>query len=143
MLHFWNELAWITSNLLIGYIAVALIIFAVGYYVLFDPKATTAGKLVFRFALSLVGVIGLICIGIFVDPSAGSAWFEFPGDIIWWRPTLRLAVYAYVAYTITSLAVLLGIRKWRPDWVTTSANRNLVVPRHTRDIDTVSQEKEK
>lgn len=116
----WNAIAWVGANLLVAYIAVALVVFVVGYQLLFDPRATTGGKLVFRFALSLIGVIGLVFISLFIDPRMGSQWFMYPGDVIWWRPTLRLAAYVYVAYTITSLSVLLVIRKFWPEKLKTA-----------------------
>lgn len=126
----WNTFAWVAANCLIAYTAVALIVFVVGYYVLFDPKATTAGKFVFRFALSLVGVIALVFIGIFVDPTAGRTWATYNGDYVWWRPTVRLLIYGYVAFTITGLSVLLWIRKFRPHLIRTAADSQLVKPRH-------------
>jgi hypothetical protein len=125
-----NTAAWVMANLLVAYIAVVLIVFVLGYYLLFDPKATTAGRFVFRFALSLIGVIGLVVISLFVDPSVGRKWFEYPGDILDWRPLGRLVIYAYVSYTITGLAVLLGYRKWRPEYLRVAPDvHDLVKPR--------------
>jgi hypothetical protein len=109
-----NLFFWVGSNILIAYIAIALLLFVIAYPVLFDPGATTAGKLVLRFATSLIGVIGLVAISIFINPREGGAWFEYPGDVFWWRPGVRFAVYAYVAFSITSLVVLLWLRKFRP-----------------------------
>ncbi len=54
--------------------------------------------------MSLVGVIGLVFIGLFVDTSAGREGFTYPGDVAIWRPVLRLTVHGYVAFTITALA---------------------------------------
>lgn len=110
-----NTFAWVTSNLLVAYVGVVLVIFVAGYQILFDPRATTAGRFIFRFGLSLILVIGLIFISVFVDPQAGREWFIFPGDTLWWRPLLRLVAYSYVAYTITGLAVVLYFRKFYPD----------------------------
>lgn len=109
-----NAFFWIASNLTITYIALMILLFAVAYPILFDPNATTAGKFLLRFVASLAGVIGLVVIGVFVDPSAGRSWGEVPPGIEPWRPILRFAVYAYVAYTITALNVLLWFRKFRP-----------------------------
>lgn len=122
-----NTFAWVASNLLIGYIGIALIVFVVGYYLLFHPGATTAGKLIFRFALSLVGVIGLVFISLFINPREGAAWNLYPGDVYWWRPAARFIVYAYVSYTITSLTVLLAVRKWRPGLIQTAPDEDTLV----------------
>lgn len=119
-----NPYFWICSNLLIGYIAVAITVFAIAYPILFDPNATTAGKFLLRFVASLAGVIGLVIIGTFIDPSHGRAWSEYPGDVVWWRPAVRLGVYAYVAYTITALDVLLWFRKFQPNRLRTVTNEH-------------------
>lgn len=124
-----DDIAWILSNLIIIYIAVALVIFVVGYYILFDPKATTAGGFVFRFAVSLLGVFALVFISLFVDPVKGREWFVFPGDVYEWRPLLRLLVYSYVAYTVTGLAVVLALRKWQPSKLKTAPQLDVVTPR--------------
>lgn len=128
-----NSFAWVGGNIAVAYIAIVLIVFVAGYYALFDPGATTAGKFVFRFSLSLVGVIGLVFIGLFVDPSAGREWFTYPGDVAIWRPLVRLAVYGYVAFTITALAVLLAVRKWRPHLLRTAPDRDLVKVRNPKE----------
>jgi ABC-type transport system involved in cytochrome c biogenesis permease subunit len=128
-----NAIAWILSNLLIGYIALALVIFVIAYVILFDPKATTAGKYIFRFFVSLVGVIGLVFIATFVDPAQGREWNVYPGDILWWRPTVRLISYGYVACTVTGLSILLGVRKFRPDLLRTVHEKELVKPRNTKE----------
>lgn len=121
-----NSIAWITANLLIAYIAVALLVFVILYVIIFDPKATTGGRLIFRFFVSLVGVMGLVFIGSFIDPVHGREWFVYPGDVIVWRPVVRLIVYGYVAFTVTSLVVLLIIRKWYPEKLRTVADQQLV-----------------
>lgn len=117
-----NAFLWVFSNLLIGYIAFAILVFAIAYPILFDPNATTAGKFLLRFVGSLAGVIGLVIIGTFVDPSAGREWSAYPVDIAVWRPALRFIIYAYVAYTITALDVLLWFRKFRPAQLRTVAH---------------------
>lgn len=124
-----NTFAWVAGNILVAYTAFAIVVFVIGYYVLFDPKATTAGKFIFRFMLSLVGVICLIFIGTYVDPSPKRAWSFLPPDVSTWRPLLRLLVYGYVAFTITSLAVLLGVRKWKPSLIKSKDTHDLVEPR--------------
>lgn len=124
-----NAYAWIVSNLLVAYIGIGLIVFIVGYYYLFDPRKTTAGQQIFRFAASLGGVIGLIFISLFIDPTVGREWFTYPGDVLIWRPIARLVAYTYIAYTITGLAVLLFIRRFYPEKIRTSNDKDLVQPR--------------
>lgn len=124
-----NAGAWIASNILVLYIAVMLVVFVASYYILFDPRATTAGRFIFRFSVSLIGVIGLVFISLFIDPKHGHEWFSYPGDVLAWRPLIRLIAYAYVAYTVTGLTVLLVIRKWRPDRLRTARDRELITPR--------------
>lgn len=128
-IHNFNSIAWVVSNILVAYIAAVLIIFVVGYFSLFDPRATTGGRFIFRFALSLIGVIGLVFISLFIDPRLGAMWYMYPGDVLLWRPSVRLIAYAYVAYTITGLAVLLVVRKWFPHKLRTAADRELVKDR--------------
>lgn len=128
LISFINNFAWVAGSILVAYIAVAIIVFVIGYYVLFDPKATTAGKFIFRFMLSLVGVIIMVFIGTYIDPSPNRDWSILPPDVMTWRPVLRFLVYGYVAFTITSLAWLLVMRKWRPSKVK-SADMHLVEPR--------------
>lgn len=119
-----NTAAWVTANVLVAYITVVLLIFVVGYYLLFDPKATTAGRYVFRFMVSLLGIAILIFIGQFLDPAPGREWNVYPGEeVLFWRPIVRFFVYFYIAYTITALAALLAIRKWWPHLVTTALDR--------------------
>lgn len=136
-----NSIAWVFTNVLVAYIALVLVIFVAGYWILFDPRATTAGKFVFRFALSLVGIIGLVYIGLFIDPSQGRQWFVYPGDVIWWRPIVRLIAYGYVAYTVTGLAILLGFRKWAPHKLRTILDRDVIKVRqlglNTREGETI------
>jgi len=122
-----NSFAWIGANVLVAYITLILMVFVAGYYFLFDPKATTAGRYVFRFMVSLMGIAILIFIGQFIDSPKGREWYHYPmDDTLVWRPIVRFVVYAYVSYTITALAILLGIRKWKPEWVTTAQDRDSV-----------------
>lgn len=136
-----NQIMWVAANITLAYIACVLMVFVVMYYALFDPKATTGGKLIFRFMLSLVGVIGLVFIGIFIDPAPDREWFLYPAEAELWRPALRLAIYGYVAFTITSLAILLVKRKWWPHKVRTAPTQELVKVRHeTADIPVVKHQ---
>ena len=130
-----NAVAWVFGNVVLAYTAIALLAFLVAYYSIFDPSATTGGKLIFRFMLSLAGVIVLVFIGIFMDPSPDREWFIFPEDSVeWWRPILRLAINGFVAYSISSLAWLLAVRKWWPHKVKKASDINLVKVRHTNEI---------
>lgn len=131
MLEFLTAFLWIGANIFVAYIAVLVVAFVLMYYIFFDPKATTAGIMVFRFMLSLVGIIGLVVVGIFIDPVAGSGPFMGPRpDVEWWRPLLRFGVYGYVAFTITTLAAALVLRKWFPNKVKKKSDLALVKPRH-------------
>lgn len=139
-LHAINTFAWVAGNILIAYTSIAIAVFVIGYYVLFDPGATTAGKFIFRFMLSLVGIIVLVFIGTYVDPSPNREWSSLPDDVQLWRPMVRLLIYGYVAFTITSLAILLGVRKWSPSHVKSAQDRDLVELRHTKDIQIIPPE---
>lgn len=130
LLNFVNTLAYQIANLFVIYIAIGVVVFVIGYYALFDPRATTAGRLVFRFFLSLVGIIGLVFIGTYIDPIDDHSWTTLPSGVEPWRPLLRLIVYGYVAYTITSLAVLLWLRKYRPHKIKSAPDKELVKVRH-------------
>lgn len=135
-----NTVMWVLSNVILAYTAFALVVFVGMYYALFDPKATTGGKLIFRFMLSLVGVIGLVFVGIFVDPAPDREWFTYPVEVEIWRPALRLVIYSYVAFTITALAVLLVRRKWFPHKVKIAPDKELVKVRHeTNEIPVVGR----
>ncbi len=124
-----NALAWIGSNFLIAYDAGVLFLFVLFYFIVFNPNSTTAGKVLFRFLLFLVGVIGLSFIGSWVDPQPGRGLFDYPTDVVFWRPLVRFLVLSYGAFTVTSLMVLLVIRKWWPHLLRTSADLELVKPR--------------
>ncbi len=126
-----NPIAWVLANVVLAYTAFVLVVFVIMYYALFDPKATTGGQLIFRFMVSLVGVVGLIFLGIFIDPAPDREWFMYPVDYVdAWRPLVRLFVYGYVAFTATSLSVLLIKRKWFPHTLKIAPQQELVKPRH-------------
>lgn len=129
-----NNFAWVAGNILVAYIAVAIVVFVLAYYILFDPKATTAGKFLFRFMVSLVGVIVLVFIGTYIDPSPNRDWSFLSLEVAGWRPIVRFAIYSYVAFTITSLAILLAVRKWKPHRLRSSDDRNLIEVRSTKDV---------
>jgi hypothetical protein len=124
-----NAVAWVLGNILLAYAFFAIIVFLIAYALIYDPSSTTAGRLIYRFMLSIVGISSLVFIGIFIDPSPDRAWYAYPAASVEnWRPVLRLLIYGYVAFTISDLARLLVLRKWFPHMVTTA--RDLVTPRH-------------
>ncbi len=127
-----NSFLWVLSNFLVLYIGLMLVVFLTLYYALFDPRATTAGRFLYRFALSLLGVIALVFISLYLDPAPGRGVMEYPGDVFWWRPALRFVAYLGVAYTVTALNVLLVIRKYFPHMLRTAQDRELVKPRHDK-----------
>lgn len=134
-----NEVAWVVSNLALAYTCVVLVVFIVAYVIIFDPRATTGGQLIFRFMLSLVGVIVLSYIGVFVDHAPDRSWFLYPGEelVETWRPITRLVVYVFVAFSITALSRLLILRKWFPHKVKKAGDLVLIKPRHTSEIQIV------
>jgi hypothetical protein len=132
-----NSFMWSAGNIFLAYTAVVLILFLTTYLILFDPRATTGGKLIFQFMLSLAGVVFLVYIGIFIDPARGRSWNEIAVDVEPWRPAIRFFVYGFVAYSITSLSWLLVMRKWFPQKLKKASDRLLVVPRHTTEIPVV------
>ena len=105
-----NSIFWTIGNLALAYTSIALLVYLIVYFFIFDPWATTGGKLIFQFMVSLVSVIALVFIGVYVDPPIGLSWFDLAPDVEWWRPALRLLIYGFVAYSITSLAWLLVMR---------------------------------
>jgi hypothetical protein len=129
-----NAFFWVLSNLILGYSAGVLVVFLIAYFYFFDPRATTGGRLIFQFMLSLVGVISLNVIGIFINPTNGGEWFLYPIGVEPWRPTVRFIIYGFVAYAVTSLAILLVLRKWFPHRVRKASDLDLVKPRHTGEI---------
>lgn len=134
ILNYINSLAWTTGNILTVYISVAIVIFVIGYYVLFDPGATTAGKYIFRFMVSLVGVSALIFVATFIDPITRGDPLALPQEADWWHPIFRFLVLAYVATNITSLAILLWFRKFRLNGPVAKKDPDLVKVRHTQEI---------
>lgn len=131
---FINNLMLLTGRILVGYISFAIVVFVIAYYILFDPSATTAGKFVFRFMLSLVGVIMLSFVGTFVNPSTSGYYRSIPPpDVFSWMTLLRIIVYGYVAFAITSLAVILAAYRWWPHKIKVKSF-DFVEPRNTKDI---------
>ena len=135
-----NPSLWVITNLVLIYIVVALIAFVILYQAWFDPRATTGGKMIFRFAWSLSLVVDIIFVGIFFDPRHDIPWYEYPGDTIWWLPAIRMGAYLYVAYTISALILFLWKRKFRPEKLKTAPDKLLVKPRHdTAEVPTIKE----
>lgn len=132
-----NSFLWVSANVLLAYSSVVLVIFLVAYYLIFDPRATTGGRMIFQFILSLAGLIMINIMGVFIDPSADNQWYVYPDDVQSWRPIMRFAVYGFVAYAISSLAILLAMRKWWPHKLRKASDINLVKVRHTAEIPTI------
>ena len=118
------DILWIVDNILAFVASISIVVFAIGYFFFFDPKATTAGRLIFRFMLSLAGVICLSLLAGIFKATPESLWYLLSA----------LFVYGYLAYTIISLAVFLVIRKWWPHKVKKRADFNMLQPRHTSEI---------
>lgn len=134
-----SALFWVFGNILIVYSAFALIVFVIGYYILFDPSATTAGKVLFRFMLSLTGVICIAYIGLILFPVTGRPWYVPPPATDLWWAIVRFVIYCHLAFTVTSLAVLLVIRKWFPKRIKSAPFKELVRVRHdTEELDIVN-----
>lgn len=139
---FINSLMMVTGRILVGYISLAIVVFVIAYYILFDPRATTAGKFIFRFMLSLVGVILLSFIGTFLIPNSGGYTRSIPPpDVFSWITLLRIVVYGYVAFSITSLAVILAAYRWWPDRIKTK-NLTFAEPRTNTKETLIISEKE-
>lgn len=139
---FINSLMMVTGRILVGYISLAIVVFVIAYYILFDPRATTAGKFIFRFMLSLVGVILLSFIGTFLIPNSGGYTRSIPPpDVFSWITLLRIVVYGYVAFAITSLAVILAAYRWWPDRIKTK-NLTFAEPRTNTKETLIISEKE-
>lgn len=125
-----NEVAWVMSNIILAGVCFSSILFVIAYTILFNPRATTAGLLVRRAVLSIAGMAFLFVLGIFVDGRA--EWYEYPEGIAPWRPVLRLAIYLFVAYSFTSLVVLLFQRKFAPHVLHTAPDEWTVKPRRLK-----------
>lgn len=127
-----NTIFWVSSNALVGYITAAVYVFLVAYYVMFNPQATTAGRLLFRLLFALGGVMTLVFVGVFVDNRPDEDWLTFPGDTLWWRPTLRILGYAFLAYAVTALISFMVKVRWFPHKLKTPRDKELLRLRQER-----------
>lgn len=128
-----NAIFWVSSNALVGYITFATYIFLVAYYIMFNPRATTAGRLLFRLLFALGGVMTLVFIGVFIDNRPDEDWLTFPGDTIWWRPVLRIFGYAFLACAVTALIKFMITVKWFPHKLKTPRDKELIRLRNERN----------
>lgn len=108
-----NTFCWVTANVEVFVVFTASLLFSILYPILFNPSLTTGGKLIWRAILSVAAFGLLVCIGIFIDGRV--EWWQYPGDVIWWRPFIRLAVYSFIGESFVSLVVLLILRRVRPE----------------------------
>ena len=129
-----NAVLWVSSNALVGYITLAVYVFIIGYYALFNPRVTTAGRLLFNLLVSLTFVMTLVFIGVFIDNRPDEDWLSFRVDTLWWQPSLRIMGYGFLAYTVTAMIVFLVKVKWFPHLLKTSRDKELIRLRHERAI---------
>ena len=127
-----NAIFWVSSNVFVGYITIAVYVFLIAYYVMFNPRATTAGRLLFRLLSALGGVMTLVFIGVFIDNRPDEDWLSFPGDTLWWRPILRIILYGFMAYAVTALIAFMVTVKWFPHRLKTPRDKELIQLRNER-----------
>lgn len=109
-----NEFLWPLANVLVVYVTLALLTFCIGYPILFNPRASTTGRGILRFAISLLGVMVLVFVSLFVDPRDDVPWWVLPVGVDVWRPVVRVVVYGFASYAVTALGVTLHLRRFRP-----------------------------
>ena len=119
MLDVINDVLWFVVNVLAFVASVTIVVATIAYYAFFDPRATTAGKMIFRFMVSLSGVIVIGAVAKLTGVTEETTWWLI----------LALLVYAYLAFTVISLAVFLAIRKWKPQKFKKKSDVNVVKPR--------------
>lgn len=123
-----NDVLWVAGNIVGLLIFFAATAFSILYWVWFDPRLTTAGRLIHQAILSVAGFGLLTVLGIFIN--GATDWFDRPGYVEWWRPFVRFAIYALIAYTFSRLVRLLYLRKFHPERIKTAPNEaTLVRPR--------------
>ncbi len=105
LIEYINPALWIVANLQLVYLSGALVAWVAGYGLGFRWWTTPAGRQVFAFTASLLGVVGLVFIGTFVNPQR--PWWEAPPEVFEWRPILRYAVYLAVSITLTRMVASL------------------------------------
>ena len=127
-----NTIFWVSSNALVGYITIALYVFLVAYFVMFNPRKTTAGRLLFRLLFALGGVMTLVFVSVFIDNRPDEDWLTFPGDTLWWRPTLRIFGYLFLAYAVTALISFMVKVRWFPHRLKTPRDKELLRLRQER-----------
>lgn len=124
----YNQVAWVIGNITVLAIFATALTFVIVYPILFNPMLTTAGRLIWRLVISFLGLGFLAVLGVFVDGRV--SWLMFPPDVAWWRPTIRAAIYLFVAYSFMSLVGLLFTRRFHPERVRRAPDDWMVQPRH-------------
>lgn len=112
-LHEINVILWVIGNALGFLVFFSATAFAILYPLLFKLGQTTGGVKIWWAVLSVMGFGFLTFLGIFVDGRV-PAW-EMPPDVSWWRPIVRLAVYAVIAYSFGGLVIYLLMRRFDPE----------------------------
>lgn len=123
-----NPYFWTAANILVALILVVQIIFVVMYRKVFNPFLTTVGKYIFLFMLSLIIVIGLVFIGIFINPREGYIWWHYPGDIFVWRPIVRFLGFGFTAFAVSALTVVLWLRRYHPERLKIAPETDEIIP---------------
>jgi hypothetical protein len=108
----WNTILWVVGNLTALSIAVSALAFSVLYRLFFNPRLTSAGASIERAVFSVAGFGVLAVIGLFLDGSVD--WWILPEHTAWWRPTLRMVVYGYIAYAFGHLVYTLVVYRFFP-----------------------------
>jgi hypothetical protein len=105
------------SDLLVMVTVILTGLFVLLYSVLFDPRLTTAGRIIRRtmFALLLLGVVALVRVVVTDLPD-------------WW-PMVRIVVWVYLVYSFASLATLVVMRRFWPQKVKTRPDEDTIEPR--------------
>lgn len=120
-----EDALWVGGNILGLLIFFSAAIFSVLYRIWFDPRTTTAGYLIGQAILAVAGFGLLTVLGVFVN--GATDWWDRPGYVEWWRPGIRLIIYALIAYTFARLVVLLYLRKFRPERLKTRPDETTLV----------------
>lgn len=104
-----NPFLWGLSNLIVLYVCIVMFFYVLGHFIFFKWEKNQGGRLVMGFTSSLLGVVALISISLF---TGAHGLFDYPPDVLVWRPALRTIVYTLVALTTTKLALTL-IDRWK------------------------------
>lgn len=89
------------GDILLVFVFVLAAAFTVVYVVLFNPRKTTGGWLIWQ-AIFSVACLGLVAMVAFYAPDA------------WWRPGVRVIVCGLAAYNFARLVIHLLRRRFAP-----------------------------